>query len=66
MDILLARQEVTEKPKKISLTNLKDELKIAKDTIYYFDKDNSHKNMMTLVESLEADDYTIYFREVTR
>jgi hypothetical protein len=62
MDILLARKELTDKPKKTTLTKLKE---IAnKDKIFYFDKENSHKNMMALVESFENDGYNVYFREV--
>jgi hypothetical protein len=64
MDILLARQELTEKPKKTTLTKLKNELKEVSENIFYFDRDNSHKNMMTLVDSFENDGYTVHFREV--
>ena len=64
MDILIARESIEDKPKKISLTKIKDELKEVGEKIYYFDKDNSHKNMMGLVESLETAGYNAYFREV--
>ncbi len=64
MDILLARTELKDKPKKITLSKLKDELKEIKEKIYYFDRENSHKNMMALVESFENDGYNVYFREV--
>ncbi|MFZ9659940.1 MAG: HP0268 family nuclease [Arcobacteraceae bacterium] len=64
MDILLARNEIQEKPKKISLTKIKEELKDSTGKIYYFDRDNSHKNMMALVESLETSGYNVNFREI--
>ena len=64
MDILLARNEIHEKPKKISLAKIKDELKETTGKIYYFDRENSHKNMMALVESLEALGYNVNFREI--
>ena len=64
MDILIARKELTDKPKKVTLTKLKDELKDAGEKIYYFDRENSHKNMMSLVDSFEGDGYNVYFREV--
>ena len=64
MDILLAREGIEEKPKKMSLTKIKEELKEVGEKIYYFDKDNSHKNMMGLVDSLEGAGYNAYFREV--
>jgi len=64
MDILIARDELTNKPEKMSLTKIKDELKELGQKIYYFDKENSHKNMMGLVDSLESAGYNAYFREV--
>lgn len=64
MDILLARADIQEKPKKISLTKIKDELKETTGKIYYFDRENSHKNMMALVDSLETCGYNINFREI--
>ena len=64
MDLLIARNELKEKPKKITLTKLKEELSNEGQKIFYFDKENSHKNMMNLVESLEKDGYNVYFREV--
>jgi hypothetical protein len=64
MDILIAREELDTKPSKVTLTKVKDELKELGEKIYYFDKDNSHKNMMSLVDSLEGEGYNVYFREV--
>ncbi len=64
MDILLAREELTDKPKKITLSKLKEEVKETENKIYYFDRENSHKNMMSLVDSFENDGYNVYFREV--
>ncbi|QOG12673.1 HP0268 family nuclease [Arcobacter sp. FWKO B] len=60
MEILLARTELSEKPKKVKLEKLKE----GGDKIFYFDKDNSHKDMMAVVESFENDGYNAYFREV--
>ena len=56
--------ELDQKPTKMTLTKVKDELKELGEKIYYFDKDNSHKNMMSLVDSLEGEGYNVYFREV--
>jgi len=64
MDILIARENITDKPTKISLTKIKEELKENEQQIFYFDRDNSHKNMMALVDSIEADGYNAYFKEV--
>lgn len=64
MELLLARNELNEKPKKVQLDKLKDELKKEPQKIFYFDRDNSHKDMMNLVDTLEKDGFNIYFREI--
>ena len=64
MELLFARNELNEKPKKVQLDKIKDELKKDSQKIFYFDRDNSHKDMMALVDALEADGYNVYFREV--
>ena len=64
MELLFARNELNEKPKKVQLDKIKDELKKDGQKIFYFDRDNSHKDMMALVDALEADGCNVYFREV--
>lgn len=64
MELLFARNELTEKPKKVQLDKIKDELSKCGEKIFYFDKDNSHKDMMALVDALEDEGYNVYFREV--
>ena len=64
MELLLARNELNEKPKKVQLEKIKDELKKEAQKIFYFDKDNSHKDMMALVDALEKEGFNIYFREI--
>lgn len=64
MELLLARNELSEKPKKVQLDKVKEELKALGEKIFYFDKDNSHKDMMTLVDALEDEGFNVYFREV--
>ncbi|MBP7742021.1 MAG: hypothetical protein KA073_01445 [Aliarcobacter sp.] len=64
MELLFARNELNEKPKKVQLEKIKDELKKNSQKIFYFDRDNSHKDMMALVDALEKDGYNLYFREV--
>ena len=41
-----------------------ENVKKTQNEIYYFDKDNSHKNMVALVDSFEGDGYNVHFREV--
>ena len=64
MELLFARNELTEKPKKVQLDKIKEELQKDGEKIFYFDGDNSHKDMMSLVDSLEDEGYNVYFREV--
>ena len=64
MELLFARNELNEKPKKVKLDKIKEELKKNNQKIFYFDKDNSHKDMMALVDALEGDGYNVYFREI--
>ena len=64
MELLFARTELSEKPKKVQLDKIKEDLQKDGEKIFYFDRDNSHKDMMALVDALEKDDYNVYFREV--
>ncbi len=64
MELLFARNELTEKPKKVQLDKIKEELQKDGEKIFYFDRDNSHKDMMALVDALEDEGYNVYFREV--
>lgn len=64
MELLIARNELNEKPKKVQLEKIKDELKKEGQKIFYFDRNNSHKDMMALVEALEKEGFNIYFREI--
>ena len=64
MELLLARKELNDKPKKVKIEKLKDELKDLGEKIFYFDKDNSHKDMMNVVDIFENDGYNVYFREI--
>ena len=64
MDILLAREELTSKPKKVKLEKLIEALSNNEEDILYFDRENSHKDMMAIVDKLEAVGYTVHFREV--
>jgi hypothetical protein len=64
MDILLARREILEKPKKVNFDKLLKDLEKNNEEIFYFDRENSHKDMMTIVDKFEEADYTVHFREV--
>jgi hypothetical protein len=64
MDILLARTKINKKPKTISVNKLKEELSLCNDKLFYFDRDNSHKDMMSLIDTFENDNFTVHFREI--
>jgi len=64
MELLLAREELKDKPKKILLEKVQEELKVLGEKIFYFDRDNSHKDMMALVDALENDGLNVNFREI--
>ena len=64
MELLFARNELNDKPKKVQLEKIKEDLAKVKDKIFYFDRDNSHKDMMALVDSLEEEGFNVYFREI--
>ncbi len=62
MKLKLARTTLKAKPKTIELNKLENEL--AKKSIFYFDKDNSHKDLKELIEYFEKKGYSVYMREV--
>ena len=60
MKLKLAR--TTQKPKLIELTKLEEML--PKKSIFYFDRENSHKDIMELVKYFEERGFNVYMREV--
>jgi hypothetical protein len=50
---------------KIKTINLESFLsKIKKDSFFYFSKDTSYKDLQNLIDLLEKEGYSVYFREV--
>jgi len=64
MDLKFARAEITDKPKKVDLAKI--EAAVAKDDsiIFYFDRDNSHKDLLSLQDHFEAQGKSFYMSEV--
>jgi N12 class adenine-specific DNA methylase len=62
MKLKLARASVTAKPKQIELSKIEEDLE--KRSIFYFDKENSHKDLKSLIEHFEEMEYSVYMREV--
>lgn len=64
MELKLARTELDAKPIEISLQKLEEEINKTKDKIYYFDKENSHKELIALAEFFENKGFSVYHRVV--
>ena len=62
MKMKLARTTLKAKPKTIELAKLEEDL--ANKSIFYFDKDNTHKEMIALIEYFEEKGYSVYMKEV--
>ena len=62
MKLKLARTSIDTKPKIIEVEKIEEDLE--KKSIYYFDKDNSHKELKAMIEHFEAKDFSVYMREV--
>lgn len=64
MQLKLAREDNNSNPKIITVEKLLEEVAAKRPCIYYFDKSNSHKDLITLVEMVEKMNAGIYLREV--
>ncbi len=62
MKLKLARTSLRGKPRIVEIKKLEEEL--DKKSIFYFDKENTHKEMIALIEYFEERDYSVYMREV--
>jgi len=62
MKLKLARTSIDTKPKTIEIDNIEEDLE--KKSIFYFDKENSHKDLKAMIEHFEAKDFSVYMREV--
>lgn len=62
MKLKLARITIDTKPKIIELDKIEEDLE--KKSIFYFDKENSHKDLKSVLEHFEVKDYSVYMREV--
>lgn len=64
MELKLARSELSAKPKTISLDKI--EAAVLKDgqKIFYFDRENSHKQLIALIEHFEEKGLSVYHRSV--
>ena len=64
MELKIARSEINGKGKPVRLEKLIEEVKREQNKIFYFDKSNSHKDLMEAVEKFEAEGFSVYFNEI--
>jgi hypothetical protein len=64
MELKLARNEINGKPKTITLEKIEEVIQKDAQKIFYFDKENSHKDLVALVDYFEEKDFSVYLREV--
>jgi len=62
--IKLAKTELSAESKDVEADKLVEQAKELKEKIFYFDKDNQHKELMALVKRFEKEGFTVYFREI--
>lgn len=64
MELKLARTLINEKPKNISLEKIEEAIKKEGQKFFYFDKDNTHKQLIALVNHFEKKGVSIYHKTV--
>ena len=62
MKLKLARTTLKSKPKMIELTKIEEML--PQKSIFYFDRENNHKEIMELMKYFEEKGFNVYMREV--
>jgi len=61
MEFKLAKPSVNAKSKKITLEQLED--KLNKESFFYLDRDNEHKDLNALLEHFEQKGHSVYMKE---
>ncbi len=64
MELKLARTEINQKPKSIDIKKIDDNIEKTGSIIYYFDRDNSHKDLLELQDHIETKGKSYYMKEV--
>jgi len=64
MDLKFARTDITSKPKKADVSKMEASVEKDESVIFYFDKDNSHKDLLELQDHFEAQGKSFYMSEV--
>jgi len=64
MDLKFARIDILSKPKKADVAKMEATVEKDDSVIFYFDKDNSHKDLLSLQDHFEAKGKSFYMSEV--
>jgi predicted PilT family ATPase len=64
MELKLAKTTLNEKSKTIQLDEIEKAIEKEGGQIFYFSKDNPHKNLVKLAEYFEEKNFSVYLREV--
>ncbi len=64
MELKIARSEQKSKPKKIDVKKIEEMVKKDGSVIMYFDRENSHKDLLELQDHFENEGNSFYMREV--
>jgi len=64
MELKTARVEPDAKPKKTDIKKIDELLEKNESVILYFDRDNSHKDLLELQDHYEGKGKSFYMREV--
>ena len=64
MDLKFARADLESKSKKVELAKIEAAVEKEDSIIFYFDKDNSHKDLLSLQDHFEAKGKSFYMSEV--
>lgn len=64
MELKIARTHTDKKPKKIEVDKIENMVEKEGSVILYFDRENSHKDLLALQEHFESEGKSVYMREV--
>ena len=64
MDLKFARTDLSVKPKKADVKKIEASVEKEGSVIYYFDRENSHKDLLELQDHFEAQGKSFYMSEV--
>ena len=64
MDLKFARTDIDAKPKKADIAKIESTVEKEGSVIFYFDRDNSHKDLLELQDYFEEKGKSFYMSEV--